>query len=87
MFQILAFDRQSHEKRKPIQVDTIAREVLKLIRSTIPTTVGIGEITVDSKLGHGTVFNIYLPTTKKREDQRKHKTEKLPSGNGGVTPF
>jgi signal transduction histidine kinase/CheY-like chemotaxis protein len=41
--QILAFARQSDEERKPIQVDTIAKEVLKLIRSTIPTTIEIRE--------------------------------------------
>ena len=41
--QILAFARQSDEERKPIQVDTIAKEVLKLIRSTIPTTIEIKE--------------------------------------------
>jgi PAS domain S-box-containing protein len=41
--QILAFARQSDEEQKPIQVDTIAKEVLKLIRSTIPTTIEIKE--------------------------------------------
>ena len=41
--QILAFARQSNEERKPIQVDIIAKEVLKLIRSTIPTTIEIKE--------------------------------------------
>ena len=41
--QILAFARKSDEERKPIRVDTIAKEVLKLIRSTIPTTIEIKE--------------------------------------------
>lgn len=41
--QILAFARQSEEKRKPIRVDVIAKEVLKLIRSTIPTTIEINQ--------------------------------------------
>jgi len=41
--QILAFARQSDEERKPIQVGTIANEVLKLIRSSIPTTIEIKE--------------------------------------------
>ena len=41
--QILAFARQSDEERKPIRVDTIAKEALKLIRSTIPTTIEIKE--------------------------------------------
>jgi PAS domain S-box-containing protein len=191
--QILAFARQSDEQRKPIQVNKIAKESLKLIRSTIPTSIeikqnlesnslimgnatqfhqlfmnlctnaaqamedtggilevglkdvefddkssltqldlkpgnyvkvivsdtgpgiapdiidsifepyfttkGVGEgtgmglalvhgivethggkITVDSKLGKGTVFSIYLPITKKSEDYRRYEEEKLPSG-------
>jgi PAS domain S-box-containing protein len=192
--QILAFARQSNEERKPIQVDTIAKEALKLIRSTTPATIeireniesrslifgnpsqvhqlflnlctnaaqamedtggilevgltdveqndrsplpelglksgdyiklavsdtgpgiapdiidhifepyfttkGVGEgtgmglalahgivesyggkIAVDSELGKGTVFSIYLPTTKSREDYRPYAEEKLPAGN------
>jgi len=39
--QILAFARQSGEELKPIQVDTIATEVLKFIRYSIPTTIEI----------------------------------------------
>ena len=41
--QILAFSRQSNEEPKPVQVGTIVKEVLKLIRSTIPTTIEIRE--------------------------------------------
>jgi PAS domain S-box-containing protein len=39
--QILAFSRQSEGEIKPLQVDTIAKEVLKFIRSTIPTAITI----------------------------------------------
>lgn len=191
--QILAFARQSDEEKKPIRVDIIAKEVLKLIRSTIPTSIEIkesiecnslimgnpsqvhqifmnlctnaaqemedtggmlevrltdielnersaqpllklksgnymkitvsdtghgipqdllgsvfepyfttkgvgegtgmglalthgivesygGQITVESELGKGTVFSIYLPITKKREDYRPYEKEILPSG-------
>jgi len=39
--QILAFARQSEEERKPIQISSIVKEVLKLIRSSIPTTIDI----------------------------------------------
>jgi len=39
--QILTFARQSDEELKPIRVDKIATEVLRLIRSTIPTTIEI----------------------------------------------
>ncbi|NNL41850.1 MAG: PAS domain S-box protein, partial [Desulfobacterales bacterium] len=41
--QILAFARQSDEEQKPLQVTIIANEVLKLIRSTIPTTIEVRE--------------------------------------------
>jgi PAS domain S-box-containing protein len=37
--QILAFARQSGEERKPVLVGTIAKEALKLIRSTTPTSI------------------------------------------------
>jgi PAS domain S-box-containing protein len=192
--QILAFARQSGEEKKPIRVDKITKEVLKLIRSTIPTTIKIkkniqsnslimgnssqvhqlimnlctnaahamedsggilevgledvelneqytlpllmlksgnylkmtisdtgcgiapdiihsifepyfttksvgegtgmglalahgivtaykGKITVDSELGKGTIFSIYLPITKKSQDYHPYEEEKLPSGN------
>ncbi len=39
--QILAFSRQGKETYKPILVEPIIREVLKLIRSAIPTSIAI----------------------------------------------
>lgn len=39
--QILAFARQSDEKKSPLQPSKVAKEVLKFIRSTIPTTIEI----------------------------------------------
>ncbi len=39
--QILAFARQSEEKRSPIKPGVIAKEVLTFIRSTIPATIDI----------------------------------------------
>jgi len=39
--QILAFARQTEQELKPIRVDLIAREALKLLRSTLPTTIDI----------------------------------------------
>ena len=39
--QILAFARQSDEEKNPIQPGSIAKEVLKLISSTLPATIDI----------------------------------------------
>jgi PAS domain S-box-containing protein len=39
--QILAFARQTNEEAKPVAVHKIVKEVLKLIRSTIPVTIDI----------------------------------------------
>jgi PAS domain S-box-containing protein len=39
--QILAFARKSGDKREPIQVDLIVREVLKFIRSSLSTSIEI----------------------------------------------
>jgi len=39
--QILAFARQSDETLEPIQIDSITKEVLKFIRSSLPTTIEI----------------------------------------------
>ena len=41
MKQILAYARQSDEKRSPLQPDIVIKEALKLVRSTIPTTIEI----------------------------------------------
>jgi PAS domain S-box-containing protein len=39
-----------------------------------------GKIAVTSTIGKGTVFTIYLPTTKMRADQSSHAAEALPEG-------
>jgi len=43
-----------------------------------------GIITVDSELCKGTVFSIYLPITKKRDNHRPYEKEKLPSGTESI---
>ncbi|MBT8341005.1 MAG: response regulator [Desulfatitalea sp.] len=48
--QILTFARQSDEKTKPLQVNTIAKEVLKLIRSSIPSSIRIQQDTASTAL-------------------------------------
>gem|GEM_PF-359554 len=54
VWQILAYARQSEESVKPIQVGTIVEDVIRLIRSSIPTTIDIKkEIQTDSLvMGH-----------------------------------
>ncbi len=39
--QILTFSRQADQELKPVQVKVIIREVLKLLRATLPTTIEI----------------------------------------------
>ena len=39
-----------------------------------------GKITVDSKPGQGTLFRIYLPVTRKRQEHRPYQSETLPPG-------
>lgn len=61
--QILAFARQSDEKVKPFIVSTVAKEVLRLIRSSLPATVKIKrKITSESAiLGNPTqVHQIFM---------------------------
>lgn len=42
--QILTFARQTNEELTPVRVDLIANEVIKFIRSSIPTTIQINEV-------------------------------------------
>jgi len=60
--QILAFARQSEEEIKPIKVDSITKEVIKFIRSSIPTTIEIKQnIESDSLImGNATQFHQIL---------------------------
>ena len=39
--QILAFSRHTEHESKPVQIGPIAKETLKMLRSTLPTTIGI----------------------------------------------
>jgi signal transduction histidine kinase/CheY-like chemotaxis protein/PAS domain-containing protein len=57
--QILAFARQSGDEIKPIQVDVITKEVLKLIRSSIPTTIEIKQTIESNALVMGNSTQIH----------------------------
>jgi len=39
--QILAFSRQSDEKKQPLQVGLIVKEALKMLRATLPSTINV----------------------------------------------
>jgi len=45
--QILTFSRQSEQQRQPVQIHLIVKEVLKLLRASIPTTIAIKQDVVD----------------------------------------
>lgn len=45
--QILTFSRQTEQQRQPVQIHLIVKEALKLLRSTIPTTIAIKQHVVD----------------------------------------
>jgi PAS domain S-box-containing protein len=64
--QILAFSRQSEQKRKPIQPGIIIKEALKMLRSSLPSTIQIeqcirkdsGVILSDPTRVHQIVMNL-----------------------------
>ena len=64
--QILAFSRQSDQKPKPLKVQLVIKEVLKLIRSSLPTTIEIkqyisnkcGLVIADSTQIHQVAMNL-----------------------------
>ena len=64
--QILAFGRQKQEARIPLRLDSILQEVLRLIRSSIPSTVDIrytnktetDTIVAESTLIHQVILNL-----------------------------
>ena len=57
--QILAFARQSDETLKPMNIDAIAREVLKFIRSSIPATIEIKQHIDSDSLTMGNATQIH----------------------------
>lgn len=57
--QILTFARRSDEELKPIAVDIIAKEVLKFIRSSIPSNIEIRRNIASSSLINGNPTQIH----------------------------
>ncbi len=58
--QLLTFSRQSHQSIKPTDVTTIVKEVLQLIRSTIPSNINItSHITTQECLVNGDATGIH----------------------------
>ncbi|MDA8138862.1 MAG: ATP-binding protein [Desulfobacteraceae bacterium] len=51
--QILAFSRQSEQQKKPLKLEPLVEEAIKMIRASIPTTI---EIQKDIKPTKGTVL-------------------------------
>ena len=73
--QILAFARQSDDAIKPVQVDIIAKEVLKLLRASIPTTIQIDQnikkdltIMGNPTQAHQVIMNICTNAAQAMED-------------------
>ena len=48
--QILTFSRQSEEEKKPLRINAISKEALKLLRASLPTTIQIRQ-NLDSESG------------------------------------
>ncbi len=57
--QILTFARKSDEELKPLQINTIIREGVKFIKSTIPTTIEIKQDIVSDSLIVGNPTQIH----------------------------
>ncbi len=54
--QILTFSRQSEQEREPVQVKPVVEEVLKLVRSSLPSTIEIRQ-RIEIKPGEGIIFS------------------------------
>ena len=57
--QILAFARQSDETTGPVKIGTVVREVLKLIRSSTPTTIEIVQTISSSSYVKGNTTRLH----------------------------
>jgi PAS domain S-box-containing protein len=75
--QILTFSRQADQKLKPLKIQLVVREALKLIRSSLPTTIEInqnisntcGLVMVDATQIHQVAMNLLTNAYHAMEDQ------------------
>lgn len=75
--QILAFSRQSEKSREPVNVNLLAKEVLLLLRASIPTTIEIkanldvdcGLILANPTQVHQVLMNLCSNAAQAMEDQ------------------
>jgi len=71
--QLLSFARKTELEKRPTNIIPILQESLKLLRSSIPTSIefrhiitkDVSTILVDSEIGKGTTFNIFFPIIEK----------------------
>jgi PAS domain S-box-containing protein len=64
--QILAFSRQAEEERRPVLIEPLVKEALKLLRATLPTTIEIrqsiapheGSVMADPTQIHQVLMNL-----------------------------
>ena len=57
--QILSFSRQTEHERKPVSVSVIAKEVLKLLRASLPSTIEIKQNIAKSAVTMGNPTQIH----------------------------
>ena len=87
--QILAFSRQSDHEIRPVQLDRIIQEACEGTGMGLSVAHGIikshgGSIDVDSQVGQGTTFRIYLPRAQRRTDDNHRAPLPLPPGTERV---
>ena len=57
--QILTFSRQTELEMKPIKISSIVKETMKLLRSTLPSTIEIRQFVEDSQMVKGNPTQIH----------------------------